>query len=364
MKRSAQLACKLALATAASLVAGCGGGSQPKPAPVQVSPIQPLAIATSALPTGFYGEFYSVTLQASGGSGRLTWEISSGALPSGLSLDHNKGIISGIITDASPVAHDFELMVSDFARHVATKQLQLPVSTRAPKILTSTLPDALVNHEYIVQLATTQPSAVVKIDPSSGGLPPGISLRSTQTLAGKPTETGTFPFTLEILDSNNAVTHQRPLAIIVKSSGSRNDATADAAPLSSGTYFASISPFADPVSLEPEGNPDNDYYRLQAQPGAVVSIELFSERNGSPLDTLLEVVDSSGVRLNSCDEPGTSGFTSICFNDNNFEDFTLDSKLLFKVPGSTPMTFFVRVLDWRGDARPDMEYQLQIFGAD
>jgi hypothetical protein len=123
------------------------------------------------------------------------------------------------------------------------------------------LPDALLDRQYRVQLATTQPSAVVRIDSSSGGLPPGITLQN-QILAGKPTEIGSFPFTLEILDSNNAVAHQRPFTMIVKSSGRRNDDVADAAPLSSGTYFASISPFADPVSLEPEGNADNDYYKL------------------------------------------------------------------------------------------------------
>ena len=36
---------------------------------------------------------------------------------------------------------------------------------------------------------------------------------------------------------------------------------------------------------------------------------------------------------------------------------------VFQVPGSgtTPMTFYVRVLDARGDARPDFLYTLAIF---
>ncbi len=36
----------------------------------------------------------------------------------------------------------------------------------------------------------------------------------------------------------------------------------------------------------------------------------------------------------------------------------------FKVPGpvGTQMTFYVHVLDWRGDARPDMQYYLNISG--
>jgi hypothetical protein len=43
----------------------------------------------------------------------------------------------------------------------------------------------------------------------------------------------------------------------------------------------------------------------------------------------------------------------------------LDSFLRFLVPGTpgTPVTFYVRVLDWSGDARPDFRYEISISGA-
>jgi hypothetical protein len=43
----------------------------------------------------------------------------------------------------------------------------------------------------------------------------------------------------------------------------------------------------------------------------------------------------------------------------------VDSKLNLKVPdaNSGPLTFYVRVLDFRGDARPDFVYTISVSGA-
>ncbi len=77
-------------------------------------------------------------------------------------------------------------------------------------------------------------------------------------------------------------------------------------------------------------------------------------------------MDSTGTPFTTCSEfnfPGTFFESSV--NNDDFIDFTLDSKLFFQVPGmpGTPVTFYVRVLDFRGDARPDMRYAIKISGA-
>ena len=59
----------------------------------------PLAIVTSSLPQGREGEQYVVALQASGGTGDVTWELLEGRLPNGLSLS-SSGIISGTPTES------------------------------------------------------------------------------------------------------------------------------------------------------------------------------------------------------------------------------------------------------------------------
>jgi len=78
-------------------------------------------------------------------------------------------------------------------------------------------------------------------------------------------------------------------------------------------------------------------------------------------------VDGNGIRLNTCRQPGDSStnFASACLNDDiSGSPHITDSALDLKVPGATnaPTTFYAHVLDWRGDARPDMLYVLNVNG--
>lgn len=58
--------------------------------------VTPLSVTTTTLPGGMVGKAYSATLAATGGTGPYTWSITSGSLPSGLTLNHATGVISGI----------------------------------------------------------------------------------------------------------------------------------------------------------------------------------------------------------------------------------------------------------------------------
>ena len=57
-----------------------------------------LTITTTSLPSGTVGEAYRQTLQASVSG--VTWSVSSGSLPAGLSLESTTGIISGTLSQA------------------------------------------------------------------------------------------------------------------------------------------------------------------------------------------------------------------------------------------------------------------------
>lgn len=355
-----------AIAIVATL-ASCGGsdGSVQQPPP---PPPPPLAITTSSLPGSFYSEFYNLTLEASGGTGARTWSISSGDLPAGLNLDPGRGVISGVLSDESVGVVQLGVTVRDTASGVATRTFNLTRDTRAPRILTTTLPDAVVGVPYRVRIATTQPAVNMIHDITQGPLPPGIILSTQQTLTGVPTSIATpttFTFTLQMFTTQ--VVDQRTFTIRVVGPGAnnRNENTVNAPLISNGTYFASISPLTDPASSS-VATPDHDFYKLIAQPGNTVSIEITAQRSNpkSPLDSVIELVDSSGIRLATCDAPSQSGFTSPCLNDDNVVEGTLDSKLVFRAPTGAPTTFFLHVLDWRGDGRPDMLYSFQVFGAD
>src|SRR4051812_15177438 len=64
---------------------GGGGGSNSKQNFVQPPPppVPQLTITTTSLASGSVSQFYSATLQASGGTGNHTWAITRGALPQG-----------------------------------------------------------------------------------------------------------------------------------------------------------------------------------------------------------------------------------------------------------------------------------------
>jgi hypothetical protein len=60
-----------------------------------------LVITTTALPDAQVGVAYTTTLDAAGGVGAITWKVSSGSLPGGLTLNAATGVISGTPTVAA-----------------------------------------------------------------------------------------------------------------------------------------------------------------------------------------------------------------------------------------------------------------------
>ncbi len=72
---------------------------------------KPLEITTESLPDGVNHLFYSTTLAQAGGIGPFTWSVTSGSLPSGLSLGMNSGTISG--TPAATGTSSFTVSVTD-----------------------------------------------------------------------------------------------------------------------------------------------------------------------------------------------------------------------------------------------------------
>jgi hypothetical protein len=179
----------------------------------------------------------------------------------------------------------------------------------------------------------------------------------------------TSTFTIQVSDPGPPAQTTAPqtFELTVASGLGRNDSIATATPLSNGTYLASISPYADPPNGV--GNPDSDYYKLTANPDAIVTVETMAKRLNPPsqLDSVIEIVDASGTRLTTCSPvTSTTGpFDQPCMDDDIQTGIVQDSKLTLQIPSgaSGPQTFFVRVLDFRGDARPDLVYTLTISGA-
>lgn len=326
-----------------------------------------LVVANMQPPPGAVGVPYSFQFQATGGLPPLNW--SSVALSFlGLSLDAGSGLISG--TPTSSGGFNLTVFVVDSSMPPQSSVLFLPGFVIYDKLRSSTssVPAIAPNVPVNMQLNAFGGTGNYSWQVVSGSLPQGLNLSSAGQLSGTATQTGSFPITLQLSDAGPpAQTATLATTISVNSSLGRNDSPATATPLSNGTYQASISPIADP----PNGvaNPDGDYYVLTANPGATVTIEIKAQRLSppSPLDSVLEIVDSSNNRLSLCNDSVllTFGYTNLCLNDDLSDGSSTDSLLRLQVlqSSSAPLTFYAHVLDWRGDARPDFVYTITVTGA-
>jgi hypothetical protein len=194
---------------------------------------------------------------------------------------------------------------------------------------------------------------------AQGALPPGLSVSSSGSISGTPTQTGLFPITFTATSStNSAVTTSKSLTIQVVTAGTvRNDTLAAATQLACcGTISASLSPYSKASGV---AAPDQDYYQITANPSDRISIDAVAIGTAVDTDTVIEILDANGARMNVCKTPqATASFTNACLNDDINPGVIRNSHLDIQLP-ATSGVFVVHVLDWAGRARPEMTYELR-----
>jgi len=168
----------------------------------------PLAITTASLPSGTVGVAYSTTLAATGGTTPFTWSLTSGTLPTGLSLNPSTGAITGASSvTATNVALTFK--VTDSGSPVQTKTVNLTLTVApAPLVITTTsLPSGTVGVAYSTTLAATGGTTPFTWSLTSGTLPTGLSLNpSTGAITGAPSVTAPdAALTFKVTDSGSPV---------------------------------------------------------------------------------------------------------------------------------------------------------------
>jgi large repetitive protein len=320
-----------------------------------------------SLNPAYIGQPYNSGFFTIGGSYPYTWTLASGSLPPGLALA-SAGNLVGTPTQLGSSTFVLQVTDSGTPPYVLTKQVTLNVVPTLLNVLGNPLSPAPVNVLYHSQIPASGGTPPYTWSISSGQLPPGINLDpATGYLDGTPTQIGTFNFVAKGTDSGNPVqTATANVFIQIRKGLGRNDSIATATPLGNSANLQipiplSISPYLDPINAVTP-NPDTDFYKLVANGGSLVHAETFAQRSwgANTLDSVLEILDGSGRQFQSCGQPS---YTSVCLNDD-LDATTLDSALDFKVPGSSSsqVTFYVHVFDWRGDARPDMQYYLNISG--
>lgn len=179
-------------------------------------PTAQLTITTDNLPpvVNSTSVAYQGTFSASGGAQPYTWRILSGALPNGIVLDAQSGLLSGLPKPGIPNdERQLVVQVQDALGGIASKPLKLRVmSSGALAVRTLALPNALVGQEYLADLSAIVigggPLAVpLKWSVVAGRLPDGLALNThtdgaTGLVTGKPLVSETYALTVQVEDAN------------------------------------------------------------------------------------------------------------------------------------------------------------------
>lgn len=155
---------------------------------------------------------YSKAIGLNGGLAPFAWNILSGSLPSGFSLNSSTGVISGSPTTIS--SSSFVVQVEDADSVIATKSLTLAVKS-APAITTTSLPDGASNTPYSQNISFTGGATPLAWDITSGSLPDGLSIDpATGEIHGSTSGVASTSFTIQLTDTNGATT-TRELSLMI-----------------------------------------------------------------------------------------------------------------------------------------------------
>ena len=155
-----------------------------------------MEITTNSLAAGQVGVAYSRMVEATDGTTPYKWNITSGALPPGLILNAETGLISGTPTKLD--SYSFTAKVTDSTKptaETATKSFTIAMAAAATpvKIAITSVPSGQIGIAYLTTLAATGGSSPYNWSVTSGALPGGLALTAaTGSISGIPTTSREF----------------------------------------------------------------------------------------------------------------------------------------------------------------------------
>lgn len=160
-------------------------------------PYYPPVIDPPTLPDARVGDGYTFAFTAQG-SPLITWSVSAGTLPAGLTLSP-AGVLSGIPTTAGTAT--FTIRASnDETKPADTRVVTLNVSPAiAPPVITTSgvIANGTAGVSYAYTLSATG-TAPFTWSVAGGSLPANLSLSPGGVITGVPTTPGTYHFTIRV----------------------------------------------------------------------------------------------------------------------------------------------------------------------
>jgi len=169
-------------------------------------------IKTASLPNAVAGAPYSAQLQAGDRAVTVvTWKVTSGSLPAGLTLAGN-GTISGTPTAAGASTFTVTATSSDVNSVTRTDSKQLTLNVVA-LTATASRRAAEVGIPFRASLLATGGQAPYTWS-GAAGTPPGLSVGGDGVISGVPTRAGSYTVTVHLVDAGGAAKDvQVPLAV-------------------------------------------------------------------------------------------------------------------------------------------------------
>ncbi len=163
-------------------------------------PAGSVRITTSELARGSVGVFLSVTLNATGGSGRYTWSM-TGALPAGMQFNRTTATLSGVPAQYGVWPVTFTATDATASSNTTTQRFTLSVRPLLVRIAGFSLPEATAGRPASGIIYAAGGTGTYRWRVVSGALPKGMSIdASAGTLAGTPVAAGTSSFAVEVSD--------------------------------------------------------------------------------------------------------------------------------------------------------------------
>jgi hypothetical protein len=206
---------QLTAAVPASLTAIAGSAilSVVNPGPVNSNAVPllvnpPTTFITQTLLPAVVGTAYAQAVTMAGGTAPLTYGVSLGALPPGLSLIAANGAITG--TPAAPGTFEFTIQVTDAAAFQVSRTFTIAVSRALTIATDAALATGAVGRPYSAPLLAqggTPPYPAWTL--LTGALPPGLALNAaTGVISGTPTAQGNYAFVIQVRDAAGQTTQK------------------------------------------------------------------------------------------------------------------------------------------------------------
>jgi uncharacterized protein YhjY with autotransporter beta-barrel domain len=157
-----------------------------------------ITLAPVSLADGTVGTAYAGRVTATGGSGGFGYSVTAGALPAGIALATDGTLSSTPIAGGS---YTFTVTATDADGNTGNRAYTLAIAAPTIALAPETLPAATTRVAYRQSLSANGGVAPYRFTVTMGTLPAGMTLGADGTLAGTPTTSGSFGFTVTATDS-------------------------------------------------------------------------------------------------------------------------------------------------------------------